>query len=857
MKYITGLAVIILSTVLSASEADLWWQPLFEQGMTHVYKKELKEAEKLFKSILDKDNDIAQAHYGMGMVYYSKNPAGRDALNEFRKTTQLDREYARAYYQMGMVYKHRPKRIIKARDYFEKAVIYDPTISDAWLEIGNANKLLDMPEQTLKLYNKAIRHNPDNQEIFQQFLEIALWMQDNENIIETINYLIEKNPDNPQYYLNLAHVHFAAGHYQLSLDQLLETQKKFPDYSTSMLDLLLARNYFNMQDDAKGLKHYWKAIENLQDSTTVIEVYKDLSYLLTDKEHDKLQNTRLQDLPIFYKRFWNVRDPNYATLENERIGEHYRRLSFAQKNYRRYMLSNRFNEVAYQDLHPFANYNIQGSKMLEAAGFPQAVINSERDLDDLGLIFIRHGFPDDQARSMDGMPNIISEEYISWRLKKQDEYDAAMRHIVGGISANSGEIARRLNESPDDEAQMAVGAPRVPRADLGESLYRKEYFDNLPMNLSWKYFKTDTRPEMIFHFKKYGGFLGWVIEAIPYAPAGREDLDPKYGQLSVVSFMDRPDIEQVKRMCVEFKNETLEDLKSALQTESSDYRYISKPLTIPYTFKSFKGENNQTDLELYYLLEGNQTVLDRSQSPPELHLKTFLGMYDRNWDPSVRIKKTEKVPVDVRPDAWKYNSAVRLDRTSIKPGSHVYELQFTDLLSHRTGVYRDTLQIVNYNTNQLLSSDVILSNPITVKTEYSKFTKNDITYTPHMFSAYPSNATIGIYFEIYNLILNNEFKTHFNVECSLKPAGPIENLKEQKLYGFFKSLLGKDGQTGTAFDYQGISRDESIYLNLAVGKQETGIYDLIINIKDLNSGQEYTKKVGITIEHPNYQASND
>jgi len=37
-------------------------------------------------------------------------------------------------------------------------------------------------------------------------------------------------------------------------------------------------------------------------------------------------------------------------------------------------------------------------------------------------------------------------------------------------------------------------------------------------------------------------------------------------------------------------------------------------------------------------------------------------------------------------------------------------------------------------------------------------------------------------------------------------------------------------------------------MNLAIGEQDPGIYDLIIHVKDKKSGEEINKKIGLTIK---------
>jgi hypothetical protein len=122
------------------------------------------------------------------------------------------------------------------------------------------------------------------------------------------------------------------------------------------------------------------------------------------------------------------------------------------------------------------------------------------------------------------------------------------------------------------------------------------------MNWSWRYFEKNNRPEMVFHFKKYGGTPGWIIETIPYSVAQREYFDTKYYQLGMESFSQEPFAGIVAQLCEEIRTKSLGDVEVALKSESTMYSYDSEPLVFPIQILNFKGKNNKTLVEIYYLI---------------------------------------------------------------------------------------------------------------------------------------------------------------------------------------------------------------------------------------------------------------
>jgi len=776
---------ILLPAPLAGPENNLWWKPIYDNGIELIQKNDLTEAELKFRKIIALNKKIPEAYYGLGVIYNIKNPGSRKSANFFRRAIQLNKNFARAYYQMGMVHKNRQNQIIDARNYFEKAVSKDPTLFEAWLEIGEANKSLDMPELTFKAYSRAVIHNPENLHLFNQFMETAMWLGEENTTVETIQFLMNKYPQNPLYSYNLAHFYYKLGYFQWSIQLLDSLKNEHPGYFPYKINFLLSKNYFNIQNSKHGLTHYWQAVESIQDSAAREEFLQDISYIITESEYRILQSLPMDSLNVFYKRFWRSRDPNLATLDNERIPEHYQRLTYARKYFRRYNVGNNYRESFFSTLHPYAQYNVQGDDLLKRAKFPEFMLKN-REIDDLGLIYIRHGNPDEQVTSVSGMPNYIQEDYV--RLKQYMK-ESKEEYLYGSKEYYFSVLQKRREPA---SMYFSDFTQRVPRPDMGENLLMQEYFDNLPMNISWKYYKKSNHEEMIFHFKKYGENLGWIIETIPYAIAERENLDNRYSQLGMASFEEYPNIITITELCKTLNKENIKYVLTGLQTETSNFKLYNTDLKVPYQFLAFKGENHNTDLELYYLIEGRNTILNVSEKPNSLQLSLFVGLYDEKWDPAIRIKKSDKLPVNFSQTEWKGHSIARMERLSTRPGQFTYELQFNDTVGHKLGIYKNTLKVPDYYLDTLLLSDVILSEPITTATVESNFRKRNIVYAPHMFNAFENRDTIGLYFEIYNLILDSFAKTNFEVSCSLQSADYGIESPKQILFGFFKSILGFD-----------------------------------------------------------------
>ncbi len=108
------------------------------------------------------------------------------------------------------------------------------------------------------------------------------------------------------------------------------------------------------------------------DPVTVGEYRADLSLVANDsslREFDRMDGKRRVD---FLHRFWGMRDRNSLLRDGERLREHYRRLFYARKNFQ-LVTNNRHYDIV------------------------ERFRSGNRDFDDRGVIYIRHGEPTRRA----------------------------------------------------------------------------------------------------------------------------------------------------------------------------------------------------------------------------------------------------------------------------------------------------------------------------------------------------------------------------------------------------------------------------------------------------------------------------
>ncbi len=194
--------------------------------------------------------------------------------------------------------------------------------------------------------------------------------------------------------------------------------------------------------DTGGAEAYYRGAE-LDDSAATEGYRADLEPVAADSDLSRFDAAAGRERAEFLRRFWTDRDRNELRAEGERLREHYRRLQFARRNFA-LTVSRRYYGPA------------------------DAYRSGGMELDDRGIIYVRHGQPTDRLRPFvfGLMPN------ESWRFDRAE--GDLLFHFSAGYDANGGGdlYDYRLVESVLD----LRGAGDAPRDQL---LLSRQSFSNL------------------------------------------------------------------------------------------------------------------------------------------------------------------------------------------------------------------------------------------------------------------------------------------------------------------------------------------------------------------------------------------
>jgi GWxTD domain-containing protein len=181
---------------------------------------------------------------------------------------------------------------------------------------------------------------------------------------------------------------------------------------------------------------YWKAVQSVESEFDADFVKQDLIYIVNEKEYQVLfGKAPWTAIPEILRAFWFRRDPVPSYSYNYRLIEHYRRLIYADKNYR----YDKFYRSTFLNDYGTTDYFRKNETRL--IRFPEWYFANYK-LNDVGLVFIRFGEPDDVIQKT----GQGSGAHFSWLYNGPGDSPPMIFHFGGGPIGPSFLMPR-----PDDD----------------------------------------------------------------------------------------------------------------------------------------------------------------------------------------------------------------------------------------------------------------------------------------------------------------------------------------------------------------------------------------------------------------------
>ncbi len=763
-----------------------------EVGKALYEAERFQEALAQFQQAVKEDGGSAPAHYWRGMAQYELGDY-RKAVSSFKRTVQLDGKWGSGYAGLGKSYlqiKHRrldarhalrtaarlspedpdiqyhlgmahmnPRKTDRilggdrdGRNFFLKAAVLDPAHSDAYFQIGRCYERPESPEfdKAMAAYIAQFGVNSDHYDALGRFIYLVL--------------LTEK--------------------YNLAVELLERVRDDLGEPGSAAVRSLLTR-FSALSEDSKSrpdvLQEVYETYFSLIDPDEKT-VYRDLAHVAPPDELASWKEAGGEERDARWHAFWNARDSNPATVTNERLVAHYRRVTYARYHFSRGQHPyDRRGEIYVRYGEP---ENRRGDVFIaDRNAYQSAAISDEPAVDAIRERNNRFGY---QLRVDRGYLTIVPPEGVS-----EAEINSVGGFLADGIVASSANLALQ-------RARKGMGAG-----------YATE---------SWVYARYGLE---LYFVDQFGG--------------GRFDY-PWGNLLTNQQAMVRQERFSPRRLAEELIAESPAEYLHDLDGD---------PLEYAFDAVTFRADAGATELDLSYnipawqfgdvsdgkgdstRLEHLVTLRDSTMAPRFTHAFGF-GPFDR--PKRMMYESHVKVPVYALPAS-----------VVAPPGSFTLAVQVRDEASRRIGVYRKPVTLSDYSGEGLLISDLKLATLIAPTGVQGPFVRKGLNITPNPGRIYIRGNPVYVYYELYNLGLDGEKKSAYEIRYEIRPLDGNER------HGW--SARGqRDMQTALmAFTGEGFSTEDREYTSLDTGDLPAGEYILTVTLTDLHAVSTVSKSANFLV----------
>ncbi|MFQ5629672.1 MAG: GWxTD domain-containing protein [bacterium] len=379
-----------------------------------------------------------------------------------------------------------------------------------------------------------------------------------------------------------------------------------------------------------------------------------------------------------------------------------------------------------------------------------------------------------------------------------------------------------LRHGPPDDRIVTVGSGAFSNASVPAS------------NESWKYWQTENSPEMTFHFLYDQDATGNLWRLTPFLthPAMLEDRYEwdsfYYGIQNARSEGERFALQE------EMARASMASVDTGFASDRHSWDKKIRPLEVPFTTATFRGDAGQTILEVYFGIPMLPIAKALPKEASSMEIEEGIAIHDASWRQVRKSLQNVAIPYE-RKKLRSDNLFTDFYRTILKPDAYFLAIhsrpQNTNLLGGHAQI---DLNVPDYSGSDLSMSDIELASVIQHADKEGRLVKNGLLVVPNPTRQYARKKPVHIYFEIYNLTRDADGKTAFSIEYTV-----AKKEKKRKLFGLFG---GGKSSISVKADRQGNNTFSAEFLAIDVQKLGNGEVVLKIQATDKHTGTSVLKE---------------
>lgn len=562
------------------------------------------------------------------------------------------------------------------------------------------------------------------------------------------------------------------------------------------MELLLAYSLINSPESTtdivqEGVQAYWRGLLVIESEQDASLYWHDLRAIVTQETNAEFRGLPLDRKPEYIRAYWQRLADQSFVSPDERLAEHYRRLHYVMMNFR-------------LDLPERRHYS----------AIDAYVPSWQTGFDDRGVIYLRHGEPDDTA-TFSG-PEL--ERNLSWKYEAADA-EPMLFHFVSNEDVLDYKLVRRLSD--------AVISTNTSMA--GQTLLDQNAGTLLNTGRLDAY---DAR------------ILATQRVALQDLYRSRGHLDPEY-DLTAMGLDVQILQEEEARLA--------QDIQIGTRSQSYEPE-PSDPLLYPVYAVPFKSSSGGTEVAFYYALPTTGVTILPRGSGSEVDYRYQLRVTSTENPDDIQGRADEEVRI-ATPQQIPQGPGVMLpgiERVEVEPGQYHYGLKVTDLNSGRFGVLQGSVSVSAMDGTGLAMSGIVLATRVEPAVDASnpfvRWGQTKVLALPSRM--FRRGQPVFVYYELYGLDASAG-DARYRTTYTLSAREPDRNVVAKFFSSIGELLSGEEerGEITYAFERSQPAPADPLleYVSLDVSESEPGGYTLTVEVEDLVSGQKERREVPLTL----------
>ena len=262
------------------------------------------------------------------------------------------------------------------------------------------------------------------------------------------------------------------------------------------------------------------------------------------------------------------------------------------------------------------------------------------------------------------------------------------------------------------------------------------------------------------------------------------------------------------------------NFEGVLEDTPSSYPFNFEKKSFPFYFdvEQFRGGRgvNRIEVNLELLVEPTRHV-----QPVQRTFVAEASIMDENYNVVERTQREIAIPISsLSPQRLMPMQIV----FSKPPDYYRLALSVRDADSLHTSAYRTTVPTRDFDPD-LAVSDILFAQKISQAADPSPFTRGPIEVVPHPIRRYAVGSPVSIYFEVYNLGLDERGQSNYEVQYRVVP-----HTGEKKR--FIDRFNGPQTVVTSSFKGSGFTAHEPLHVAIKSDHLKPGFYDFLVTIKD-------------------------